>query len=450
MKKSLLLLGLICTAACLTACGSKKFNMSFEEALEAANHSAFQDIIAQNDNFEQDFAISGNYDVDWTKIDASISSNSKQSLTNKNSESSTKIAANITAEGETIKADWTLDLKLVDNVIYLSLSSLNITWSEDLAMIEMMAEWFKNQWYSISLDGLGELPDTFSILKDSKKINERTREIAINEELVVYNWKYTQFNWYNAWKFSLDNKKLNELIKEYYDSINSSLGGEWIEIPEINIQNFEWYLVITWKDKVTTVIENMEIEDEGDVLSINWYGWEDFEMYVSNGEETIISVTALKKGWKYDVSVALTDYVSINWTVSAKLSKSSINISFDGKLTVKSETEGESDTVIPFNGSWKYNWIAEFTTTAPEEAQDLAELLWSYLGMMWWYDYDEDLYGDGEIYYEWDNELSDEANNGWENAESEEWSEEPAENTEEATETVEETVEPVENTEVSE
>jgi hypothetical protein len=52
------------TGVCLTACGSKDFNMTFEEALEVANHSALQDILAQNDNFEQTFVIAGNYDSD--------------------------------------------------------------------------------------------------------------------------------------------------------------------------------------------------------------------------------------------------------------------------------------------------------------------------------------------------------------------------------------------------
>jgi hypothetical protein len=64
MKKSIFLSGLVATVLCLTACGSKNFNMSFEEALEIANHSEFQNILSQNDNFEQNFDIAGNYDSD--------------------------------------------------------------------------------------------------------------------------------------------------------------------------------------------------------------------------------------------------------------------------------------------------------------------------------------------------------------------------------------------------
>ena len=64
MKKSLLLLGLLTTAVCLSACGSKNFNMTFEEALEAANYSALQEILTENDNFEQNFEIAGNFNSD--------------------------------------------------------------------------------------------------------------------------------------------------------------------------------------------------------------------------------------------------------------------------------------------------------------------------------------------------------------------------------------------------
>jgi hypothetical protein len=62
MKKSVFLFGLLITSVSLAACGSKNFNMSFDEALEIANHSELQAILTENENFEQSFDISGNYD----------------------------------------------------------------------------------------------------------------------------------------------------------------------------------------------------------------------------------------------------------------------------------------------------------------------------------------------------------------------------------------------------
>lgn len=396
MKKFVFLLGLLTTTVCLTACGSKDFNMSFEEALEIANHSELQNILAENRNFEQDFDISGSFDAKWTKVDASIASNSKQSLDNNNSESSTKFNANITVSGEVLKIDWALDLKLIDDTIYLNLSSLDLTWSDSLSMIWLMVAWFKNQWLSIPMTGLSEMPSSFSILKDSKELNNKTKEIVINEGSTVYSWKFKEFNWYNAWKISLDNEKLNELIKEYYATMS---GYSEEEIPELNIQEFEWYLVITWKDKVTTVIENMKMQDNETIMDADWFAWEDYEINISEWGEILVKVVAKKKGSKYEVSIALTDAVLLNWTISPKVSKSWISLKFDATLTAKAEEEWSSDTVIPFKGSWNYKWISDFTISAPENAQDLTELLWAYLWWIsWWSDEDyEALYGENDL-----------------------------------------------------
>lgn len=423
MKRFIFLLGLLTTTVCLSACGSKDFKMSFEEALEKANHSELQTILAENHNFEQDFDISGNFDAKWTKIDANVTSNSKQSIDNNNSESSTKFNANITISGEVSKINWVLDLKLVNDTIYLNLSSLDLTWNDSMYMVEMMIAWLKNQWLSIPMTGLSEIPSSFSILKDSEKLNDKAKEIIVNEWSTVYSWKFKEFNWYNARKISLDNEKLNALVNEYYDSMSSGLdlwSGENIESPEINIQNFEWYLVITWKDKVTTVIENMEMQDNETVMNADWFAWDDYEINISEWDQNLIKIIAKKKSSKYEVSITLADIILLNWTISPKLSKSWINLKFDATLTVKSEEEWSSDTIIPFKGSWNYKWISDFTISVPENAQDLSELLWAYLGgISWWSDEDfEALYGDEDSLILNDTEISENSGEAENNAEA--------------------------------
>lgn len=385
MKKSLFLLGLLTTAVCVSACGSKNFNMSFEDALDAANYSELQNILSENDIFAQDFNISGNYDANETKINAEISSSSKQNLNNKNSESSTKFSANISSSGESVKLNWALDIKLVNDALYLNLASLDLTWSDNLAVVGMMVDGFKNQWFSIPMSGLSDMPNTFSILKDSKDLNSKAKDIIVNEWAIVYSWKFSQFNGYNARKISLDNEKLNELIKEYYNTMNNELSDEltW-EIPEINIQNFEWYLIITWKDKVTTVIENMQIQDSETVMNANWYAWKDYEINMYNDTESLIKISAKKKFFKYKISANIANTIYIEWSISPKLSTSKISLKFNATLTIKSLSEWQPDTVIPFKWSWKYDSIPEFTTTTPDNAQDLTEVLSSYLwGIMW-------------------------------------------------------------------
>lgn len=394
MKKTLLLSGLLTLVVCLTACGSKTFDMSFEEAVEVASHSELQDILSQNDVFEQDFNLAGNFDYEGTKVEANISTNSKQNLDDKVSDSSTKFAANITYSGETIKLNWALDIRLVADALYLNLSALDLTWSDDLAMVGMLTEWFKNQWFSIPMTWLSNMPSSFSVFKDSEELNEKAKDIIVNEWSLVYNWKFTQFNGYNAWKFSIDNEKLNALMKEYYDSINTDLDEEsQQEMPEINIENFEWYLVITWKKKVTTVIESMQMQSDDAVIDVDWFAGDDCEITLSSDGQPVVTIVANKKGSKYDVSLTIANGLILEWSISPKLSKSSINLKFDAKLTIKSEAEWGKDIVVPFNGAWKYNSISNFTTTAPEGAQDLTELLWAYLGgMMWWSDYDYEDY----------------------------------------------------------
>lgn len=400
MKKSVFLFGLLITSVSLTACGSKNFNMSFDEALEIANHSELQEILAGNENFEQSFDIAGNLSSEWNKIDANILTTSKQNINNNKSESSIKFNANITTQWETMKLDWVLDLKLVDDTIYLNLWTLDLTWSDNLAMIGMMVEWFKGQWLSIPMTGLSGMPSTLSYFKDSEVLNAKAKEIINNEWSTVYNWKFKQFNGYNAWKFSIDNEKLNTLVKEYYDSMSSGLdlgSGEDMEFPEINIQNFEWYLVITWKDKVTTVIESMDIVDNDIAMNVNWFAGKDYEINIAEWEEELIKIVANKKSSKYDVSISVSDAILLNWTISPKLSKSEIKLNFDAKLTVKAQNEWDSDTIIPFKGSWNYVGISDFDVLIPEDAQDLTELLWAYLGD-WWSDEDyEALYDENSL-----------------------------------------------------
>lgn len=405
MKKFLFLLGLLGTTACLTACWSKDFNMSFEEALEIANHSEFQDILSQNDNFEQNFDIAGNFDYEWNQVNATLTSNSKQNLIAKNSESSSQFNANISSEGSNIKINWTLDLKQIEDIIYINIPSLDISWLEALWINNDVTNAYTNQRFSISMTGLSEMPDTFSTLKDAQNLNEKSKEIIINEGSTVYNGKFTQFNWYNARKISLDNEKLNALVKEYYDSMNKNLNEEYEEeAPELNIQNFEWYLVITWKDKVTTVIENMDILNEDETITnANWFAGEDFELNMSTNNESVVTISAKKSGSKYIISASIANILNLEWTISPKLSKSSIDLKYDLSLTIKSEEEWKADIVVPFKGSWKYNSISEFTTTAPEDAQEISDLLWWY---MWWDDYEYD-----ESYDLYNDEYMDEAEN---------------------------------------
>ena len=403
MKKSAFLLGLLAIASLsLTACGnSKDYTMSFDEAYDIANHSAFQDMLINSENFQQSLELTTNIDNGANKMDISLQSTSKQNWENSKSESDIVFTVNIDADGTNVLANWNLDIRLLDNTIYLNLESLDFSWPEDTSFLAAMVEWFKNQWFSIPMDWLNGMPTTFSYVKDAKSLNEQAKEIVINEGSIVYNGKFTQFNWYNARKFSLDNEKLQQLINDYYTKLSESLDEEsQQEAPQLNIQNFEWYLVITWKDKVTTVIENMDMIDGETDMNINGFWGENYEINAYSNWESIITIKATKKNANYDVSINVANWVLLEWTITPKLSSSKIDVKFDATLTIKSEYEETDDTIVPLKGNWSYNPISDFEVTAPENAQNLTELLWAYLwDAFWWEEYLED--------YEYDLKVED-------------------------------------------
>ena len=412
MKKSAIFLGFLSLITLpLTGCDTKDYTMTFDEAYNISKQSAFQDILLNTANFEQSVDISTNVNNESTNIALNLQANSKQDIENTKSESTTKFDAKINIEDNNISTNWILDLKLVDKTIYLNLKSLDITWSEDMSFISAMADWFKNQRYSISMEWLGDVPNSFSYLKEANDINEKANEIVINEWFTTYEWKFSKFHWYNAWKISLNNEKLQEFINEYFSHLYESLNEEYAdeEIPQLNIQEFEWYLVITWKDKVATVVDTLVIDD----TTMSLYSGEDIYFTVSQEADSLLEFSAIKKASKYDVSAKIQDIASLNWTISPKIGSSDINVNFDITLNITStDNDNQDPIIIPLKGNRTYKSIPDFSISIPEESQDLSELLSSYLwGMMWWdeydYDYEDYDYEDYEDYEDYDYENFD-------------------------------------------
>jgi hypothetical protein len=99
MKKSIFLLGLLTIAGItLTACGSKSYEMPFDEALEIASHSALQDILSNNENVQQDFDLTTSFDAAGTKVAANIETSSKENTKTNESEAFVKFDVNANSE----------------------------------------------------------------------------------------------------------------------------------------------------------------------------------------------------------------------------------------------------------------------------------------------------------------------------------------------------------------
>ena len=446
MKKSIFTLWLLAISVlCLSACGNKKdFNMSFEEALELASHSSIQDVMTNIDNAEQAVSIAWTYDKDGLKVDGKLTSQSKQNLKDLQSESNIAVDLKVQQKENNFDIKWDLDIKFVPSAVYLSLNSLNAKWEESIEWIAWIASWYLKQWFSIPLN---ETIDINSLnMKDKLDLSSKIKDVINNEWLQVYNGKFTDYNGYNARKISIDDEKLMKILKDNYNSLentDSNAGNESISMNELTedsntassevseenvenaeetainneiealnseldntkIENFEWYLVIIWKDKVALAIDNMDITNNGETTNLNWlFSDKDVLLSVFSEWEEVITLTAIKKGSSFDTSLNLSGLCFIWWTITPKISSSKIDISFDLSITI---TADEKNTIIPLKGSWTYSEIPEFKVEVPSESTDLTEMLW---GLFWWVygwwdeldysyydDYDlnsEDLYND--------------------------------------------------------
>jgi hypothetical protein len=156
----------------------------------------------------------------------------------------------------------------------------------------------------------------------------------------------------------------------------------------------------------------MAMESNGSILNVEWFDGEDLEIKVFEDAGDEISIVAHKNGGKYDVSVNFADIILLDWTVSTKLSRSSVDLAYDLKVTVK---EG-AEIVVPLKWSWKYKAISEFSTVAPEDAQNLFDLFGASLG---WSDYDYDSIDYDDADYDYEDSYADESTGEFVEAEAE-------------------------------
>ena len=423
MKKSTVILGIVSVMTlCLTACG--KPNMSFEEAIDNVTHSELKEIMANAENYEQNFNISSNFSVKEDNVEAkiSLSTNSKQNV--KNSEWETKISLKVDASWdgdewrENIKLDWEAVIKSLKDAVYFKLSSLNLDGPEEFTNeFDSALPWIKNQWFSFELTDeikeklYAELPEDFDLnnlnsLKDDEALNklaENLKKSINNEWAVVYSGIYSEFEWYNARKFSINKEKAFDSFMEYvkwiipeeYAGEIDEINAEEIFDEDFPLKNFEWYLVITWKDRVQVVIENLDIENDYSSSKINWtYGRDRYELVVKNEWKEVFVSSAKLNGTHYDILMKVQDSEIIKWTITPRKSDWKISIDFDLSINF---VEGEDKTIIPLQGWWSREEISKFNVEVPKNSKNLledimknidldaADLQWLSLGSQWYW-----------------------------------------------------------------
>lgn len=404
MKNSKLLLSILSISIlCLTACGSKP-SMSFEETIDTITHSELRETMSNAENYEESFNISTEFHIDEDNVDANLNLNTTNKQNTKDFQWESLISVNIEASGdgdtwrETIEIDWDAIIRYLSNAIYFKLNSLNMSGPDALIKdADLNLTWIKNQRFSLELtdemiDELyGELPEDFDFdaLNDEENLKKFTNDLknSINNEWsIIYNGIYTEFNWYNARKFSINKEKafmaFAEYIKwfvpeEYMEEYTKEL--EEIDFDEIfedfPLKNFEWYFVITWKDRVQIVIENLDIVDSySSIKIIGTSGKDRYELVVrEDWDETFILSAKLNKS-HYDISMKVEDLEIITWTITPKKSFWKISVDFD--LAINFE-DGNDKMSIPLKWWWSWKKISTFNIEIPKNSKNLLkDILW--------------------------------------------------------------------------
>jgi len=407
MKKASLLAGLLITTMGLAACGNKSYDMSFEDALATANsnNSQLSNLILNTEHFLETIDLNTTIENEESTINIEFASTSKQNLSDIQSDSNFDINLGLVSPEESLTAKANFDVKFLTDNIYFNLTNLELTGdNSNLAMIPALAEWFKNQWFSMPLSWANEATGFLDYLKELQQ-NADNSDMIINEWNEIYNGKFSEYQWFNARKYSIDSEKLATKLNEYSKIINSLPESEEdtenILSSETQINNFEWYLVILWKNKVATIIENMDIVVSDVTINMDLVtSNSEIKRTASSDWNRIMNFEAVKHWSKYNISANILENLIIYGIINPRISESDANISFDIIINIMSdEIATESHTLsIPLNGKWEFNPISEFSVEAPAESTSIIDLLGSYLGAEILDDYEAEDYSEDEIY----------------------------------------------------
>ena len=399
MKRSRLILGVVSIMTlCLTACG--KPNMSFEDAVDNIAHSQLQEMMADADYYQESFNISTNFSIpdDDVKAKVSFSTDSKQNTKDSQWETNLSLDLSVSEDWDKVKIKWDAMLKQIANVIYFKLNSLDISSSDDDFIDEDAINDIKWQRYSIEItdemineiyeDTMDDFDlESFEKLYDEEKVDKLVdglKKSLINKWALVYSGIYSQFDWYNAYQFSIDRDTafmafidyLKWIIPDYMmDDLMEEIEEEGLDeiFEDFPLTNFRWYLVITWKNRVQIVIENIDIEDE-DGKMYGTFGRDGYEFVAIDDDEEVFKLSAMLNESHYDISMIVDDEKVLECTITPSKSRSKIGLDFD----IDIDFDDYGDKIhIPLEGWWTWEKVSKFSVEAPEDSKDLTkDIMW--------------------------------------------------------------------------
>ena len=402
-----------------TGCSTKKnYEMSYEQVISLLENQSkeMMEIFFNFEAQQRDVNLFTKIDNDDVNLDLDIQTQSKIDYNSKVQDVALYFDADVKiSESELdLITSWEVNYSLIWDDMYLKLSDLSLDWpsATDLAMVAMIVNGFKWQWFKLGMSGvnMSKAFELYSLYGEKMwDIVKNVWEIMVNEWSLVYDWMFDEYKWYNARKYSVDEEKFDEMLHMYVDMMNEfyswllaqyaeNLWDEEINLVDFNdifsgveYDNLQWYFVVVWNNDVVETMENAHMTIDGTWIVANYYYWKDwlyFEAKTEDWEDLILLVA--KKNWKvYDIYANFNSMFSVKWDMKFnKFSKKDwVDVDFDLNLSVSVDPEmfadpesvKDLDMEIPFKWNYRVKNINKFSLEAPSDAIDLMEMLWWFM-----------------------------------------------------------------------
>lgn len=421
MKKNFLclLFAVFLTVFWLTACSTPKtYEMSYEQVISLLENQSkeMMEMFFNIDAQQKDINLSSKVDVDDVDFDVNLQMQSKIDYDSKVQDIDMSFDADVKVpESElNFNTSWALEYSLIWENMYLKLSRFSLGWpsAKNLAMITMIVNSFKWQRFKLGMSGMS-MSHTFDLydLYSEKlwDIVDNVWKMMINQGSGIYDWIFDEYKWYNAWKYSVDEEKFDEMLHMYVDIMNEFYSwllaqysqNLWTQdadlldfnkvLSGITYDNLEWYFIIVWKNEVVETMEGAYMNIDWTWVVANYYYGKDWLYFEAKTEDwdDLMLIVAKRNGKTYDVYANMMSVLSIKWSVKFnKFSKKDwIDANFDLKFALKVDSETLDDfesseninMEMPLKWNYKVRNIDKFSLQEPSDAVDLLEMFGNYL-----------------------------------------------------------------------
>jgi hypothetical protein len=391
-------------AVSLSACGTKEVNYSFEEAKAIVLNSPLLDALLAPTANQQDVSLTTTIDSEGSTLDLALITTSQSDPETEKGTAQISLAADITGGETALSAKGIIEALVTPSTLFFNLTQFDITSTDpSIAMITSMVEGFKAKWFQLSLSGA--LSAGSSLDKDFAKYRDEIADLYVEQGSNSYEGTFSQFNGKPAYQFTLDTEKLENLIKELLQLLETTNQDQIasLGLPEeedvfsnltVTIPSFEGNLVILGDKNVAEVVDTFEVqisvpgEDAETITILGEYrlGQDGFVINLRSkeptgeiSEDTAISISVVKaKSNTYKVDMVLGEFLAIKGI--ATVAKTSLAIDFDLEVEVISDIETSETVIIPLKGSRAYKTISSVSFEEPTDAVDLMEMLGGFLG----------------------------------------------------------------------